>query len=136
MLLTVNRDHLGDFYLLPGGGQRFGETALEAVKREVLEETGWLVQPGDLILSRDYIGANHEFAKEDSDVHQTELIFSAVPTEYRGNGTVLDPWQTGTDWVDPAELRDLRLYPSILKGILPDIINGNYKGPVYMGDVN
>ncbi|MBD3278084.1 MAG: NUDIX domain-containing protein, partial [Candidatus Aegiribacteria sp.] len=131
ILLTVNRDHLGDFYLLPGGGQQFGETAHETVIREVLEETGWLVRPGEMVLSRDYIGANHEFADEEGDVHQTELIFCALPVEYRGQAAVPDPWQIGTDWVEPAILKDLRIYPAVLKGILPEIVNGEYNGPLY-----
>lgn len=136
ILLTANRDHLGDFYLLPGGGQQFGETARETVKREVLEETGWLVKPEELVLSRDYIGANHEFAHEEGDVHQTELIFSALPLDYRGEAAVPDPWQTGIKWVEPEELKELRLYPAVLKGILPELAEGSYSGPIYLGDVN
>ena len=84
VLLTRNGDRMGDFYLLPGGGQRMGETLHAAVRRETAEETGWLVNPGRLLLVRDYIGAHHEFAGEDGDVHQVELMFAAELLERWG----------------------------------------------------
>lgn len=136
VLLTVNHDDMGDFYLLPGGGQKFGETLTEAVVREVLEETGWLVEPGDLVLSRDYIGASHEFAENEGDVHQTEMVFMAAPLRMTDHEPVPDPWQTGMEWVESEKLAKARIYPSILREILPGLISGNYRGPVYLGDVN
>jgi 8-oxo-dGTP pyrophosphatase MutT (NUDIX family) len=136
VLLTVNRDLNGDFYLLPGGGQRFGETLTEALRREVLEETGWIVEPGRLVLARDYIGANHEFAQWEGDVHQTELIFLARPVRKDVAEAVPDPWQTGTEWVRSGRLGGIRIYPSILAELLPVLMSGEYHGPAYLGDIN
>lgn len=136
ILFTLNRDDSGDFYFLPGGGQKFGETLHQALQREVLEETGWIVEPGELILSRDYIGANHEFARWEADAHQTELIFTAIPIRHKEQPLEPDAWQTGIEWVEPDRLKDIRIYPSILKTILPEIISGTYRGPIYLGDVN
>ena len=41
LLLRHERpDHAGDFWLLPGGGRKRGESSLSAVRRELWEETG------------------------------------------------------------------------------------------------
>lgn len=136
ILLTLNHDDTGDFYLLPGGGQKFGETLQQAMVREVLEETGWTVKPGALILVRDYIGSNHEFAQWEADVHQTELIFSAIPLRKEEQALKPDQWQTGVEWVESERLKNLRIFPSILKDILPEVISDTYQGSIYLGDIN
>ena len=136
VLLILNSDDTGNFYLLPGGGQKFGETLLQAMQREVMEETGWVVEPGKLVLVRDYIGTNHEFARWEADVHQTEFMFMALPVRHTEQVLLPDPWQIGIEWVEPAKLKDIRIYPSVLKEILPKIIAGTYRGPIYLGDIN
>ncbi len=136
ILLTVNGDVQGDFYLLPGGGQKHGETLHQTLKREVLEETGWAVTVGKLLLVRDYIGANHEFSDEEGDVHQTEFMFEAWPVQRLDKPLVQDAWQKGMEWMRIDRFDEIRLYPSILKEILPELLSGTYKGPLYLGDVN
>lgn len=136
VLFTVNRDAQGEFLLLPGGGQRFGETLHEAVARETMEETGWLVEPGPLVLVREYIGRNHEFGETDSDIHQTEFVFLCRPVRREAEaGAEADAWQTGTAWLEPGRL-DRRIYPSVLAELLPRLLSGAAADPLYLGDVN
>ena len=62
-VVLVKRGHppLAGEWSIPGGALEVGETLREAVVREVLEETGMVVEPGDLLgvydrLSRDKKG--------------------------------------------------------------------------------
>ncbi len=137
ILLTVNRDSQGLFHLLPGGGQKFGERLTDTLIREVREETGWTVKPGRLLLVRDYIAANHEFAEEEGDVHQIELMFLAEPlSHFPEDADLPDTWQVGVEWVDVDRLDSIRIYPSIMRVLLPDVLSSGHYGPIYLGDIN
>jgi 8-oxo-dGTP pyrophosphatase MutT (NUDIX family) len=119
-----------EWYVLPGGGQQFGESLSETVRRECLEEIGVEVQVGELRLIRDYIGKNHD---EDDGVHRVEFMFecqigsAAVPN----GGLRPDSQQTGIVWAPLADLASYCLYPTGLVQILRD----GLAGCAYMGDV-
>jgi 8-oxo-dGTP pyrophosphatase MutT (NUDIX family) len=136
LLAIQNRDAAGDWYILPGGGQHPGETLVEALKRECLEEVNVAVVVGDLCLVREYIGSHHEFAEHDAAVHEIEFMFNCTlaPGAVPGIGTEPDSAQTGFAWLDLAHLERWRLYPAILRTLLPQRANPPH--PVYLGDVN
>jgi len=137
ILLTRNKTKNGDFYLLPGGGQRHGESLTEALVRECLEETGAVVSVGDLLLVRDYIGAHHEFAEEDADVHQVEFMFRCRILEGSVHiGDTPDDWQTGVEWVQVSKLDAACIYPAAIVKSLQRIAASEQPDACYLGDVN
>jgi len=137
ILLTRNKNENGTFYLLPGGGQRHGESLSEALVRECLEEAGVRVSVGDLLLVRDYISDHHEFAEEDANVHQVEFMFRcSIATGEVGVGSIPDEWQIGVEWVPVSELDDLPLYPAAIVESLQHIARGENPETCYLGDVN
>ncbi len=135
LLLTVNTDGDGHFYLLPGGGQRNGEPLRDALLRECREEIGVDVIAGELRYVREYIARNHEFADSDGDAHQIEYMFlcrlpdGAEPAD----GHEPDIYQVGVEWVPLESVRECRLYPAALR---PLLASECAEGPVYLGDVN
>ena len=135
LLVTVNTHWTPVFYLLPGGGQQFGESMREAVVRECREEVGVDVEVGEVAFVRDYIGARHEFAEQDSHYHQIEVVFWATlaPGAEPSFGPDGDSFQTGVRWVPLEELDDAPLWPHALKAWLR---SDPAERPTYLGDVN
>ncbi len=137
ILLVRNRDRHGDWYCLPGGGQRVGETLPEALQRECLEEIGVPIAVGRLRYVRDYIAANHEFAEEPGGgVHQIELMFDCQLSSSKDASTGADPdsMQVGVQWLKVDELSECRLYPKALVPLLKE--RAIRSRPAYLGDVN
>lgn len=136
LLAIAMKDQNGPFYLLPGGGQKPGETLAEAVRRECIEEIGCPVHVGPLIYIREYIGRNHRFSEAHRAFHQLESVFlcelEGQCAEHYGNGR--DRLQTGLKWLPIDKLDDYPLFPEILKTFFPD---GKLVVPqTYLGDIN
>lgn len=138
LLCTKNSDHLGVYYLLPGGGQNPGENLAEALKRECQEEISSEIEVHDLRYVRDYISNNHdyEFADENPGFHQVELMFrcSLVDGEEPATGETPDGHQIGVEWLPLDRLSEYRLYP---KALIPYLMkHEDMSSIVYIGDVN
>ncbi|SEF88155.1 ADP-ribose pyrophosphatase YjhB, NUDIX family [Caloramator fervidus] len=136
LLCTKNKDDLGIFYLLPGGGQNKGESIIDALKREVKEETGAEIEVKDLKFVRDYIGKNHEFKELDKDFHQVEYMFiCSLKGEINYNlAKEKDDYQIGLEWIDLKDLKNVRIYPKKLSEVIKE--DGSFENTVYLGDVN
>ncbi len=135
LLCTKNRDLLGDFYLLPGGGQNHGETLKDAVLRECHEETGARIEVGNLYFVREYISANHELAEYDDSIHQIEFMFLCSLLEETGSSSAgnHDAMQTGIEWLPIAQLEKYRFYPGSLIEPLKHFPPADFAS-VYLGD--
>jgi len=136
-LLTIKmRDGSGIFYILPGGGQRHGETLKDSLMRECLEEIGTAVEVGELLYVREYIGKNHDFAHAHRAFHQVENVFECRlldPADI-GNGSEHDKKQIGLEWIELGRIDDCRFLPDVIKPYFTEdgfLIHTNY-----LGDVN
>jgi ADP-ribose pyrophosphatase YjhB (NUDIX family) len=136
LLAIAMRDPEGIFYILPGGGQRHGETLADTLRRETREEIGVALEPGPVLYVREYIGKNHTFAQAHRHFHQLEIVFrctlptGAVPSA----GAERDNRQVGVEWLELRQLGEARFFPAFLK----DCVRGNdlEVRQMYWGDLN
>ena len=73
MLLVHNTD--GGGWSLPGGKVEYGETLVEALKREVREETGLFVEVNDIV-------SVNEGKSTQMNVHTLFIMFKAQVQDY------------------------------------------------------
>ena len=112
--ILVNRcvSRFGNYYALPGGGQKEGETLTEAVRRERLEETGFRVAPLRLSGIYERVCANRDGGMS----HKIYFIFLCrLESPLRAAPTEQDRFQVGMEWVDARELRRGNLFPRAIR---------------------
>ena len=107
LLIQRERGAYAGMWAVPGGRQRRGETMQEAVRREVQEETGLIVEVGDSLWIGDILDPADPPA-----YHYTVVDFAALAI-----GGELEAGDDAADarWVDLAEVRDLPLTPTMLE---------------------
>lgn len=99
-----------DLWALPGGGHDIGESVGHTVVREVLEETGIDVEV-DRVTGL-YTDPQHVMAYDDGEVRQQfSICFRAHPV---GGELRTSSESKEVRWIDPADLGDLDIHPSML----------------------
>jgi 8-oxo-dGTP diphosphatase len=68
-------------WTLPGGGIDPGEDPANAVVREILEETGYIAEAGELLgIDSKVIPAEHRFVPEAGPLHALRIVYRATVT--------------------------------------------------------
>ncbi|MDG0808054.1 NUDIX domain-containing protein [Cohnella rhizosphaerae] len=116
-ILLVEYNERGIHYNLPGGGLEPGETIVDGVKREVLEETCAEIEVGPIALVYEMAPHKQSGDYKDNEQHGLNLIFECKLT---GNTVPQlpsqpDPHQTAVKWIPIQELNSLILIPNIKK---------------------
>jgi len=143
ILFNKNKNSLADmwdefpdgviYYDLPGGGQNQYETLREAVKRECLEELGLTLEVGRLAAIYEEIDMNEEFRRRyEPYSHKIFFVFICkVSDETAKPATDMDLDMIGSEWIDIENIKNILIYPEIIKTNIDLILNA--QNPVYLG---
>jgi ADP-ribose pyrophosphatase YjhB (NUDIX family) len=97
--VLVVRDPTG-IHITPGGRREPGETYIETLQREVLEETGWLVTGLQPLAIRHF---HHCTPKPDGYLYPYpdffHLIFAGAATEHRPHRREVGGWELSADFI-------------------------------------
>lgn len=135
IFLFRQKNARGNWFQLPGTVQRYRETLHDSLNRFFNQEVGLQISIGELRYVREYIGVNHEFMKEDGELHQIDHIFVCT-LRAKMDDTAL--WreldQKNLGWISLAMLDRVLFYPRELTHLIhPD---ASLSGDFYLGDKN
>lgn len=128
--ILVNRcvSRFGEYFALPGGGQRTGEMLAETVRRELLEETGYSVVPLRLAGIYERISEG----RRDGNSHKIYFIFLCrLEDKPRLAPTETDRFQVGFDWIDEKDIQRGNLFPRAIRDNMSGLIHHN--GTIFIG---
>jgi 8-oxo-dGTP pyrophosphatase MutT (NUDIX family) len=127
-ILMIHRNRDGNlYYIVPGGGVEEGETVIEAAHREADEETGLVIELGELLWKRPFSTPTGNGATID------QMEYAYLITQFSGTPCLSGPEfhrQSATniyslEWMAMVDFPNQVVYPSgVDKAKLLAAING------------
>ena len=102
LIVRRARPPAAGLYTLPGGGVEVGETLVEAVAREIREETALVVEPVGLAGYREAIG------RDDDGRIERHFVILPFAARWIAGEPVLSEELSEAMWLDPAALAGLK----------------------------
>lgn len=131
ILLNRCTSRFGEYFALPGGGQNPGESLLDAVKREVLEETGYSVKPVRLSGIYERIAERPGFG-DDNLCHKIYFVFLChLENRFPAEPTEHDKFQIGLEWVNLKDIPTSNMFPHAIRDNIPALIGSGET--IYIG---
>ncbi len=108
-------------FALPGGAQDPGESLIDALNRECMEEIGTPVDAVELVYVADFIKLRE--TQPPTRRHVVDFLFRCrVPADYLPrNGERPDRHQVEVFWADLADLGRMPLFPHYLSNFIPNL---------------
>lgn len=116
-----------DYYYSIGGAVHMGETAEDAVKREVYEETGVSYEVDHLAVIHENFFSDNQGALKGMDCHEIAFYFlmkSRGTRELNSNSFTQGGVRESMHWLPIAELDKYKAFPTFMKEYLQSEHNG------------
>ncbi len=129
ILLCKQKNPPRDFWTIPGGSVKAGETLIDCINRELLEETGMVFEIEHLLFIRELITSSR---------HRIEFYFSVKEPENRGFFEKIRPYNEIED-LQFFKIEDLQLVafkPDCLSNLVQEIREKSSVLPRYLGNVS
>lgn len=126
LVVRMRGENGEEYYTLPGGKQEPDELMIDALKREVKEETGYDVDPQKILFIRE--GFNE-------DEHRIEFMFVCAPVgEPDKAALTYDANQIGTKWLFIENIIHEELHPIELREVIKRYYLGKHND-IYLGEM-